>query len=62
MHVLVKKRCFDLLEKRTTKFAILGSVGSVSENLFMRIICKVLRGMCPKGVDGVGRDLKDIDK
>lgn len=62
--MLVKNRCFELLEKRqnSTRFAVLGSVCSFSENSFMPILHKVLWGMCPKGVCSVGGDLRDIDK
>lgn len=62
--MLGKNRCFEVLEKRqnSTRFAILGSVHSFSEDLFTLILCKVLRGMCPKGVCSVGGDLRDVDK
>ena len=62
--MLVKNRCFELFEKRqnSTKFAALGSARSFSENWFMPIACEVLRGVCPKGVDGVGRGVRDTDR
>ena len=62
--MLGKNRCFELLEKRqnSTRFDILGSVRSLSENLFTLLLRKVLRGMCPKGVCSVGGDLRDVDK